>query len=66
MICILTSQSFSDGEVVFFLYDQINLTRAKGKKKKKKKWDLKFPYSLSCGAQLQCILFSIRMVQLQN
>lgn len=35
-------------------------------KEKKKKWDLKFPYSLSCGAQLQCILFSIRMVQLQN
>lgn len=32
MICVLTSQSFSDGEVVFFLYDQINLTCAKGKK----------------------------------
>lgn len=65
MICILTSQSFSDGEVVFFLYDQINLTRAKGGKRKKK-WDLKFPSSLSGGAQLQCILFSIRVVQLQS
>lgn len=32
---------------------------------KKKKWDLKFPSLLSGGAQLQCILFSIRVVQLQ-
>lgn len=35
-------------------------------KGKRNKWDLKFPYSPSCGAQLQCILFSIRMVQLQS
>lgn len=34
--------------------------------KKKKEWDLKFPSSLSGGAQLQCILFSIRVVQLQS
>lgn len=37
MMCVLTSRSLSDGEVVFFLYDQINLTRAKGKKKKKRR-----------------------------
>lgn len=36
-------------------------------REKAEKWDLKFPWnSLSCGAQLQCILFSIHMVQLQS
>lgn len=39
MICILTSRCFSDGEVVFVLYDQINLTRAKGKKQKNGIWN---------------------------
>lgn len=39
MICILTCWCFSDGEVVFFLYEQINLTRAKGKKQKNGIWN---------------------------
>lgn len=53
MICILTSQSFSDGEVVFFLYDQINLTRAKrGERKKNGIWNspLRCLVEPSCNA----------------
>lgn len=67
MIWIRTSPSFSDGEVLLFLHDQINLTCAKREGGGGGiEIDFKFPCLLSPGAQLHCILFSIRMVQLQS